>query len=74
MSHHSAVERILKRVSGWAALGDTAAFMRQAEIRAGIEECHRELTTCSDKFTVRHPYLTPRVYSHFPPDGIIDDE
>jgi len=55
MSHHSAVEHILKRVSTWAALSDTTAFMRQNEIRAGIEECDRELTTCSDKFTVRPP-------------------
>lgn len=66
MSHHSAVEYILKRVSTWAGLSDTAAFIRQNEIRAGIDECHRELTTCSDKFTVRHSYVTPRVCSHFP--------
>jgi hypothetical protein len=64
---NSAVERILKRVSGWAALSDALAFMKQNEIQAGIEECHRELTTCSEKFTVRHPYVPPRVIITFPP-------
>jgi hypothetical protein len=57
MSHYRDIERILKRVSGWALLKDTAAFVKQTEIQAGIEECHRELTMCSEKFTVRQPYL-----------------
>jgi hypothetical protein len=58
MGHYRVVERILKRVSGWARLSDTAAFLKQNEIRTGIEECHRELTVCSDTFMVRQPYLT----------------
>jgi hypothetical protein len=41
-----AIEGTLVRVSGWAKLGDGAAFLKQNEIQNGIEECHRELSTC----------------------------
>ena len=50
------VERILVRVSGWAGLGNTAAFLKQRDIRNGIEECRRELAACADRFMVSRPY------------------
>jgi hypothetical protein len=53
-----AVERILVRVLGWAGLSDAAAFMKQNEIQNGIEECHRELATCTDRFMVSQTYTT----------------
>jgi len=51
-----AIEVILVRVSGWARLSDTAAFLKQNEIQIGIEECHREVTMCTERFMV-HPAL-----------------
>jgi hypothetical protein len=51
-----AVEKILVRVSGWARLSDTTTFLKQNEILNGIEECDRELTVCTDGFTVSQPY------------------
>lgn len=54
----SAIEDILERVLGWSRLDKTTAFVRQNEIRDGIEECRRELTTCTDRFSVREPYAT----------------
>jgi hypothetical protein len=53
-----AVERILGRVLGWAGLSDNAAFLKQNEIEKGIEECHRELATCTDRFMVCQTYAT----------------
>ncbi|KAI0003230.1 hypothetical protein BJV74DRAFT_881692 [Russula compacta] len=47
-----AIEHILRRVSGWAKLGARAAFVKQNEIQSGIEECHRQLTACTDRFTI----------------------
>ncbi|KAI9508854.1 ras guanine nucleotide exchange factor domain-containing protein [Russula earlei] len=46
------IERIHERVLGWARLSDAAAFLKQNVIHVGIEDCHRELTACTDKFTV----------------------
>ena len=50
-----AIERILVRVQGWAKLGIAAAFMRQNEILNGIDECHRDLAACTDRFMVSRP-------------------
>ena len=46
------------RISGWAKLSDGAAFLRQNQIQIGIEQCHRDLAGCTDRFTVRRPYST----------------
>ncbi|KAI0303378.1 hypothetical protein B0F90DRAFT_1816199 [Multifurca ochricompacta] len=47
-----AIERILNRVLVWAGYGDAASFFRQNEIQKGIHECYRELTACSERFTI----------------------
>ena len=57
------IEGILVRISGWARLSDKAAFLRQNQIQIGIEQCYRDLTACTDKFIVRHPYLTRKYHS-----------
>jgi hypothetical protein len=48
-----ALEGILVRISGWARLSNRAAFLRQNEIQIGIEQCYRDFTACTDRFTVR---------------------
>lgn len=53
-----AVESVLVRVSGWARLNKMAAFLRQNEIQNGIEDCHRELEACYNRFMVSWPYAT----------------
>ena len=53
-----AVEKIRAQVSGWARLGNMAAFMKQNEIENGIEECRRELAACTNRFMVRQAYAT----------------
>lgn len=52
------VESVLVRVSGWARLNNAAAFLKQNEIQNGIEDCHRELAACTDRFKVSWPYAT----------------
>ncbi|KAH9967848.1 hypothetical protein BC827DRAFT_1263627 [Russula dissimulans] len=52
MSPRRAIERILERVSGWAKLSNTASMLKQNAIHHGIEECYRDLTTCTAKFMV----------------------
>jgi len=47
------IEGILVRVSGWARLSNTTAFLRQNEIQIGIEECYREVSMSTDRFMVR---------------------
>jgi hypothetical protein len=51
------------RISGWAKLSDRAAFLRQNQIHIGIEQCYRDLTACTARFTVRRPYLTRKSHS-----------
>ncbi|KAH9977164.1 kinase-like domain-containing protein [Lactifluus volemus] len=46
------IERISRRVSEWASYDGKLAFLRQNEIQIGIDECYRELATCSDRFTM----------------------
>lgn len=64
MKPHRAIEHILRRVSGWAKLGARAAFVKQNEIQSGIEECHRQLTACTDRFTVRQLHVMGKGRSH----------
>ncbi|KAI0255388.1 ras guanine nucleotide exchange factor domain-containing protein [Lactifluus subvellereus] len=47
-----AIERILNQVLEWTRYSDRVAFIRRNEIQLGIDECYRELTACSDRFTV----------------------
>ncbi|KAI0262879.1 hypothetical protein BC834DRAFT_364932 [Gloeopeniophorella convolvens] len=44
------IRGILDRVSTWARYSDTTTFFRQNEIKMGILECYRELSSCSDRF------------------------
>ena len=53
-----AVERVLVRVSDWARLTNVTAFLKQNEIQNGIEDCHRELAACTNRFMVSWPYAT----------------
>jgi len=66
MSPRRAIERILERVSGWAKLSNTTALLKQNAIHLGIEECYRDLTTCTSKFMVRLPYVTRKRYNRIP--------
>jgi hypothetical protein len=59
------IKGILERVSGWEGLDEAAAFLKQNEIQNGIEESHRELTTCTSRFMVRQPYATSMGHSSF---------
>lgn len=52
------IERILGRVSGWARLSEAAAFLKQNDVQNGIEDCHRELAACTDRFMVCWAYAT----------------
>ncbi|KAI0293737.1 hypothetical protein BC826DRAFT_365427 [Russula brevipes] len=52
-----AIERVLRRISGWEKLSDRATFLRQNEVQTGIGECYREFTTRTDGLTVRQPYV-----------------
>ena len=58
MHYHRSIERISRRVSEWASYIDKLAFFRQHEIQIGIDERYRELTTCSDRFTVREAFAS----------------
>jgi hypothetical protein len=58
-----AIEGILGRISGWARLSEKAAFLRQNQIQIGIEQCYRDLTACTDRFTVRWPCSTRKGHS-----------
>jgi hypothetical protein len=58
MHYHRSIERISRRVSEWASYDGKLAFFKQHEIQIGIEECYRELTTCSDRFTVREAFAS----------------
>jgi hypothetical protein len=51
-----AIEDVSVRVSGWAKLGKTAAFLKQKDIRNGIEECDCKLAACTNNFMVSQPY------------------
>ena len=53
-----AIERILSRVTGWARLSNAAAFAKQNDVQIGIEDCHRELAACTDRFMVCQAYAT----------------
>jgi len=59
------IEDILARISGWAKLSDGAAFLKQNQILVGIEQCYRDLTACTGRFTVRRPqaYSTRKGHS-----------
>jgi hypothetical protein len=45
--------RILKRVRKWEDLGKMRSFVKQTEIRMGLDESYRELKACSMRFNVR---------------------
>lgn len=53
-----AVESVLVRVANWEKLSSAAAFLKQNEIQNGIEDCHRELAVCTERFMVSWPYAT----------------
>ena len=66
MGPRRAIERILERVSGWAKLSNTTAYLKQNVILDGIEECYRDLTTCTTKFMVCLPYVTRKRHNRIP--------
>lgn len=53
-----AVEKVLVRVSDWARLTYAAAFLKRNEIQNGIEDFHRELAGCTNRFMVSWPHAT----------------
>ena len=57
----SVLTRILKRVAKWAEFGKMKSFVKQTEIKMELEECYRDLQTCSMRFNVRRVSLRFRV-------------
>ena len=53
----SVLTRILKRVAKWAEFGKMKSFVKQTEIKMELEECYRDLQTCSMRFNVRRVSL-----------------
>ena len=51
------IERILDRVLVWAEYSENRAIFKQNEIGIGIEECFRELSAFSNRFTVRPIFM-----------------
>ena len=51
--HSSVLTRILNRVRKWEEMGKMRSFVKQTEIRLGLDESYRELRTCSMRFNVR---------------------
>lgn len=49
----SVLTRTLNRVRKWEDLGKMRSFVKQTEIKLGLDESHRELKTCSMRFNVR---------------------
>ena len=49
----SVLTRILNRVRKWEDLGKMRSFVKQTEIKLGLDESYRELRTCSMRFNVR---------------------
>jgi hypothetical protein len=53
----SVLTRILNRVRKWEDLGKMKSFVKQTEIKVGLDESYRELRACSMRFNVR--FLSP---------------
>ena len=49
----SVLTHILNRVRKWEELGKMKSFVKQTEIRLGLDESYQELRTCSMRFNVR---------------------
>ena len=49
----SVLTRILDRVRKWGDLGKMKSFVKQREIKLGLDESYRELRACSMRFNVR---------------------
>ena len=63
--YSSVLTRILNRVRKWEEMGKMRSFVKQTEIRLGLDESYRELRTCSMRFNVRCAcslFLLPIIY------------
>ena len=62
--YSSVLTRILNRVRKWEEMGKMRSFVKQTEIRLGLDESYRELRTCSMRFNVRcaHSLCSPSDY------------
>jgi hypothetical protein len=49
----SVLTHILNRVHKWEDLGKMRTFVKQTEIKQGLDESYRELKACSMRFNVR---------------------
>ena len=53
MRSASVLTHILNRVHRWGDLGKMKSFVKQTEIKIGLDESYRELRACSMRFNVR---------------------